>query len=239
MDSPLILLAEEDPATRVFLADNLSADGYEVAQAHNRQHALALLANREPDLVLADVNGQTLGLLDAIRTGEGLGGRVDSDTPMIVLSSKADELTRVRVFEHDGDDVMTKPFSYPELRGRIRALLRRSHNQRHRQVVRIGTLRVDLGTREAHVASRAVPLTGKEFDLLAALSRQPTRVLTSEELLREVWGYPTDCRTRTVQSHAHRLRHKLNEAGAERPFVVAVWGVGYRLTDHAPDGVAG
>ena len=80
---------------------------------------------------------------------------------MIVLSDRADEHARVRVFEHDGD-VMTKPFSYPELRGRIRALLRRSHNQQNRQVVRIGTLRVDLASREVHVDGRPVALTGKE-----------------------------------------------------------------------------
>ena len=85
---------------------------------------------------------------------------------MIVLTGRADELARVRVFEHGGDDVVTKPFSYPELRGRIRALLRRAQNQQNRQIARIGTLRLDLGSREAHVDGRPVPLTGKEFDLL-------------------------------------------------------------------------
>ena len=130
MDSPLILIVEDDGATRSFLADNLSADGYQVLQAENRRHALALLATTDPALVLADVNGETLGLLDAIRTGAGLRAAVDPDTPMIVLTSRADELARVRVFEHDGDDVVTKPFSYPELRGRIRALLRRRATSR-------------------------------------------------------------------------------------------------------------
>ena len=238
MDAPLILLAEDDPATRAFLQDNLSADGYHVLEAENRQHAQALLATNDPALVLADVNGETLGLLDAIRTGAGLGAAVDPDTPMIVLTSRADELARARVFEHDGDDVVTKPFSYPELRGRIRALLRRSRSQQHRQIVRIGTLRVDLGSREAHVDGRPVAVSNKEFDLLAALAKQPTQVLTTEELLREVWRYPTECRTRTVQSHAHRLRRKLSEAGADRPFVIAVWGVGYRLSDYVPEQVA-
>ena len=97
MDAPLILLAEDDPATRAFLQDNLSADGYHVLQAENRQHAQALLATNDPALVLADVNGETLGLLDAIRTGAGLGAAVDPDTPMIVLTSRADELARARV----------------------------------------------------------------------------------------------------------------------------------------------
>ena len=234
MDSPLILLVEDDRATRSFLADNLSADGYQVLQAENRRHALALLTTTDPALVLADVNGETLGLLDAIRNGAGLRAAVDPDTPMIVLTGRADELARVRVFEHGGDDVVTKPFSYPELRGRIRALLRRAQNQQNRQIVRIGTLRLDLGSREAHVDGRPVPLTGKEFDLLAALAKQPTRVVTTEELLRELWGFPTECRTRTVQSHAHRLRTKLTEAAPDRTLVVNVWGIGYRLCDHVP-----
>ena len=235
MPSPLILLAEENPATQAFLRAQLTEDGYEVLQADNRRHALALLAARDPALVLADLNGETLGLLDAIRTGAGLAGSVDPDTPMIVLTSRADELGRVRVFEHDGDDVVSKPFSYPELRGRIRALLRRANSHHHRRVVRVGTLRVDLGSRAVHVDGRPVALTGREFDLLRALVKEPTRVLTSEELLRDVWGYSTATRTKTLQSHAHRLRRKLNEAGADRTLVVSVWGLGYRLCDHAAE----
>jgi DNA-binding response OmpR family regulator len=232
MSSPLILLAEEDVAIRAFLAAELTADGYEILQAESRRHALALLASSEPALVLADVNGETLGLLDAIRAGAGLAGQVDPDTPVIVLTSRANELARVRVFEHDGDDVVTKPFSYPELRGRIRALLRRCHH--HRRIVRVGTLQVDLGSREAHVAGRTVALTAKEFNLLAALAKEPTRVLTREELLRHVWGYRTASKSRAVDSHAHRLRRKLANAGADRALVVNVWGIGYRLCDHAP-----
>ena len=189
MSSHLILIAEEDRATRAFLAEQLAADGYEILVAENRRHALALLALADPALVLADVNGETLGLLDSVRSGSGLAGKVDPDTPMIVLTRRADELTRVRVFEHDGDDVVTKPFSYPELRGRIRALLRRTHSRQQRRIVRVGTLHVDLAGREIHVDGQRVALTGKEFDLLAALAKEPTRVVSKEELLRDVWGY--------------------------------------------------
>ena len=158
MSSPLILLAEEDPATRGLLASQLTADGYEIRQAESRRHALPLLVSSDPALVLADINGEMLRLLDAIRASAGLAGQVDPDTPMIVLTSRADELARVRVFDHDGDDVVAKPFSYPELRGRIRALLRRCHGHQHRRVVRVGTLRIDLGSREARVGSRPVAL---------------------------------------------------------------------------------
>jgi DNA-binding response OmpR family regulator len=199
VSSHLILIAEESRATRAFLAEQLAADGYEILVAENRRHALALLALADPALVLADINGETLGLLDAVRSGSGLAGKVDPDTPMIVLTRRADELTRVRVFEHDGDDVVTKPFSYPELRGRIRALLRRTASQQQRRIVRIGTLRVDLAGRETHVDGQPVALTGKEFDLLAALATAPTRVVSKEELLRDVWGYRTA--SRTLDSH--------------------------------------
>ena len=127
MSSQLILIVEESEHTRAFLAEQLAADGYEVLLADSRRHALALLGTHRPQLVLADLNGQTLGLLDAVRRGDGPVGEFDPHTPMIVLTARADELARVRVFDRGGDDVVAKPFSYPELRGRIRALLRRAH----------------------------------------------------------------------------------------------------------------
>ena len=101
-----ILLAEEHDATRAFLADNLTADGYRVLVAPDRAKALALLTTAHPDLILVDVNGQTLGLLDAIRSGEGIAGRVDPDMPLIVLSRDADRLQRIRMLERGGDDVV-------------------------------------------------------------------------------------------------------------------------------------
>src|SRR5947209_19712818 len=127
-----ILLVEEHEATRIFLADELTADGYEVLLARDRRHALHLLSSHHPQLVLADINGETLGLLDAVRGGEGLAGEIDAGTPMIVLTARTDVLARVRVFDRGGDDVVAKPFSYPELRGRIRALLRRARSEERR-----------------------------------------------------------------------------------------------------------
>ena len=133
MNSHLILIVEEHEATRAFLADQLTCDGYEILLANSRRHALHLLSSHHPQLVLADINGETLGLLDAVRGGEGLAGEIDPNTPLIVLTARADELARVRVFDRGGDDVVAKPFSYPELRGRIRALLRRAYEPRPRR----------------------------------------------------------------------------------------------------------
>jgi CheY-like chemotaxis protein len=106
--------------------------------APDRPAALALLSTAQPDLILVDVNGQTLALLDAIRSGDGVAGRVDPDTPLIVLSRDADRLQRIRVLERGGDDVVRKPFAYPELRARIAALLRRSQLGRGARVLRAG-----------------------------------------------------------------------------------------------------
>jgi DNA-binding response OmpR family regulator len=232
VSSHLILIVEENESTRAFLAVQLAADGYEILLADGRRHALYLLASHRPQLVLADLNGHTLGLLDAVRSGAGLAGEIDPHTPMIVLTARADELARVRVVERGGDDVVAKPFSYPELRGRIRALLRRAHEPRPAVVSRIGTLTVNHLTREVRVGERPVSLAGKEFALLQALIADPTRVYTREELLREVWGLNGHARTRTLHSHAFRLRRKLAAAEPGRPLVITVWGIGYRLCNN-------
>ncbi|MHB1834240.1 MAG: response regulator transcription factor [Solirubrobacteraceae bacterium] len=217
------------------IADELTADGYEVLLAHNRRHALHLLSSHHPQLVLADINGETLGLLDAVRGGEGLAGEIDPTTPMIVLTARTDVLARVRVFDRGGDDVVAKPFSYPELRGRIRALLRRAYESHPAPVTRIGALSIDHRAREAHVAGRPVKLAAKEFDLLRCLASEPTRVFTKQELLRDVWHYEAGSRSRTLDSHAVRLRQKLAAAGAGRRLVINVWSIGYRLVDGEPN----
>jgi DNA-binding response OmpR family regulator len=123
-----ILLADENGATRAFLKDNLAADGYQVSVAADRAQAIALLCVERPALIIADLNGQTLELLDAIRSGQELA--VDPDTPIIVLSNQPDDVHRVRVLDRGGDDVVAKPFSYPELRARVAALLRRADCRR-------------------------------------------------------------------------------------------------------------
>jgi len=227
----LILIAEENDSARAFLADQLAADGYQTVVADSRRHALHLLATRRPQLVLADHNGQTLGLLDAVRRGEGAAGEIDPHTPMIVLTAGGGELERVRVFDRGGDDVVAKPFSYPELRGRIRALLRRACEPRPVRVSRVGVLTVDHLAREVRIGDQPVVLAAKEYALLRALIADPTRVRTREELLRAVWGLSAEARTRTLDSHAFRLRKKLAAADPGRRLVINVWGVGYRLCD--------
>ena len=227
---PTVLLIEEDEVARSFLADNLAADRHRVRIADSREKALAILSVEQPDVIVVDINGKTLGLVDTIRTGDGLAGRIDPDTPMIVLTSRADELHRIRVLDRGGDDVLAKPYSYPELRARIAALLRRARARRAPRILRIGDLTIDLVARTVEIRENRVELPAREYELLRTLAREPTRVFTREELLRDVWGHGHSGRTRTLDSHAYRLRRRLTDAGAEG-LLRTVWGIGFRLID--------
>jgi len=227
-----LLLVEDDDATRTFLADNLSADGYELLVADCARDATRLLETKFPDLALVDValpDGSGLDLVGRVREADGLASRIDPRTPIIVVSGRADELDRLRGFDRGCDDYVCKPFSYPELRGRVAALLRRADHRRAHGRLRVGPLEVDPPTREVRLRGRRLELSAKEFALLRALAVEPARVLTKEELLRGVWGFRSMGQTRTLDSHACRLRHKLGADGDR--FVVNVWGVGYRLVD--------
>lgn len=231
-DSPTLLLVEDDPVLTTFLADNLTADGFELVLADCLRDGLRELELRRPDLAIVDLglpDGSGLELLARVRAADGVASRLDPHLPLIVLSGRGSELDRVRGFERGADDFVTKPFSYSELRLRITAMLRRTREQRGRGRLRVGELELDPAAREVRLRGRRIELSQKEFALLRALAADPTRVLTKEELLRDVWGFRSLGTTRTLDSHACRLRHKLGAEGDR--FVVNVWGVGYRLVD--------
>jgi DNA-binding response OmpR family regulator len=227
-----ILLVEDDIATRTFLADNLSADGYELLVADCVSDGLRLLERKFPDIALVDLglpDASGYELLRRVRGADGVSSRLNPATPLIVLSGRSSELDRVRGFDRGADDYVCKPFSYPELRGRVAALLRRSNGRPAGGCVRAGELEVDPAAREVRLRGGRVVLSQKEFALLRALVADPTRVFTKEELLRSIWGFRAAGSTRTLDSHACRLRQKLGVHGDR--FVVNVWGVGYRLVD--------
>jgi DNA-binding response OmpR family regulator len=231
-DPATLLLVEDDPIVRTFLADNLTADGYDLMVADSVGDALRVLELETPELAVVDVrlpDGSGLDLIRHVRAADGIVSRLDPALPFVVLSGCDGELDRVRGFEHGADDYVTKPFAYGELRLRIAALLRRSRTRLSRGRLRIGTLEIDPGARAATVRGRRVELAAKEFALLRTLAASPTRVFTKEELLRDVWGFRARGSTRTLDSHACRLRNKLRAHGDA--FVVNVWGVGYRLVD--------
>ncbi len=227
-----ILLVEDDDATRTFLADNLTADGYELLVAATAADGLRLAETRYPDLAVIDVglpDATGLALLDRVRRSDGVASRVDGDLPVIVLSGRAGELDRIRGFQRGADDYVTKPFSYGELRARISALLRRAEIRRRGGRVRVGPIELDPTARLVRVHGERVDLSQKEFGLLSALIKDPTRVVTKDELMRGVWGCRSMGTSRTLDSHACRLRQKLAVKGDR--FIVNVWGVGYRLVD--------
>jgi DNA-binding response OmpR family regulator len=231
-DASTILVVEDDETTRTFLADNLCADGHDVLVASGVKHALQMLEDRFPDLVLVDVSlpdGSGLDVVHEIRGADGVASRIDPQTPVIVVSGRGAELDRVRGFERGCDDYVCKPFSYPELRLRVEALLRRAQRRQGTGRMRIGSVVVDPLSREVTVRGERVDLAQKEFALLRALAAEPTRVFTKQELLRSVWGFRSVGATRTLDSHACRLRQKLGLHGDR--YVVNVWGVGYRLVD--------
>ena len=227
-----ILVIEDHHTTRTFLADNLSADGFDVLEAESVSDARHLLESAFPDLAIIDLglpDGDGLELLEQIRDADRIAGRLDPDLPLLVLSGRVSELDLLRGFSRGCDDYIVKPFSYHELSARIRALLRRTRRRPGTGRLRVGSLELDPMSRQVWVRGDPVPLSKKEYALLRALAGDPTRVFTREELLRGVWGFRAMGATRTLDSHAFRLRQKLNRAGDR--FVVNVWGVGYRLVD--------
>ena len=232
MDATRVLVIEDDEATAAFLADNLQADGYVVWVVATAAEAMRAIERRGPDVALLDLGlreSSGLEVLDFVRGAEGLAGRIDRQLPMIVLTGRGSEVERLRGLRRGADDYVVKPFSYPELEARIQAVLRRSAARPSRGLLRVGDLVIDLVGRRVEVGGRPVRLSAREFDLLQALARDPSRVFTKRELMRDVWGFAAAGASRTVDTHACRVRRKL--AGGSRPYVVTVRGVGYRLME--------
>ena len=204
--SAALLLAASEPE----LERHLPEDGFLLVPASGRF-----------DLVLA-------GDIDDV-------DRFAQHAPVIVIGrAEADAVDRVHAFRKGCDDYVPRPFDYQELVERIHAVLRRARPAMV-EVLEAGPVRIDTRTRDVRVGGRRIHLSQKEYELLVQLAREPERVFTKEELLYEVWEYRAPARTRTLDSHASRLRRKLREAAGGEPLVENVWGVGYRLLGEVPD----
>ena len=218
-----VLLAEREPGSRESIEQQLRDDGFTVFGAAWTARALDLAERLLPNVVIAG----DAELCRRIRAGEP-GRTWDRNIPMILLTDPdADSVVRVRALESGADDVVPRDV-YLELRARIRALLRRA-SVGQAEILEAGPIVVDHRSRQVRVGETVVRLAGREFELAGKLASDPRRVFTKSELLRDIWGIRGNgIRTRTLDSHASRLRRKLEAAGAPG-VVVNDWGVGYRL----------
>jgi DNA-binding response OmpR family regulator len=226
-----LVVCEDDNVTLDLLCDHLVADRYGVMPAPSASDALRLCRYNQPDLLLLDLSlpdASGLDVLREIREADGVNSRFDPRLPVIVLTGRGGDTDRVRGLDAGADDYVVKPFRYGELRARINAVLRR-REARHEGPTRIGDLVIDPAGHRVTVGDRVVPLSKKEFALLRTLAINPTRVFTKEELLDSVWAYKGNSKTRTLDSHASRLRRKLDPHHGR--FVINCWGIGYRLID--------
>lgn len=227
-----ILIVESDRQLGQTLAEQLLADGFSVELACSAEHARILAAASAPRLAVLGWLDSPCGALDLLRQIRRSG---PSETPwdrelaVIVVGSAGGELDMLRAFEAGADDFLARPGTYLELRARLRAILRRTTEEAcPARVIEVGPLAIDTGAHLVTVEQRDVSLRRMEFELLVHLAREPERVFAKDELLRAVWGYRSGGSTRTLDSHASRLRRKLAPDGTQR-WVISVWGVGYRL----------
>ena len=231
MRPPAILIVEQDRRVGEPLAAQLATDGYRVELARNAVHARVLAALSPPGLVVIGDMGCPRGglaLLEEVRAAASPNGAWEPTLPAIVIGAGASGPDLLSAFDAGADDFLSHPAPYLELRARVRALLRRSgESDRAPPVLEVHGLAIDTRSRTVALDGRAVALRRMEFELLAHLAGEPHRVFARPDLLRSVWGY-TGGSTRTVDSHASRLRRKLDPLGSAR-WVVNVWGIGYRL----------
>jgi two-component system, OmpR family, KDP operon response regulator KdpE len=223
--SPLrILVVDDEPPIRRFLRTSLASQGYRIDEAEDGQAALDFLRRNVVDVIVLDLGLPGIDGFEVIARLRESGVA----TPVIVLSSRADERGKVRALDLGADDYVTKPFGVDELLARIRAALRhRLQQEGERPLFRTGDLTVDLVRRIVTVRGREVKLTPREYDILRLLVMHAGKVLTHKFILREVWGGDTD--VQYLRIYVRALRQKL-EADPERPDLIQTeQGVGYRL----------
>ncbi len=207
----------------------LEQAGFTVAEARDGRQALEQHARLDPDLVVLDLMMPELDGMEVTREIRRRG-----ETPILMLTARGEDIDRIIGLELGADDYLPKPFNPRELVARVKAVLRRTDpTVRGSRPMEVGELRVDPRRREATLAGRRLDLRPREFDLLAALARDPGVVWTRDDLLEGVWGTDFPGETRTVDVHVSALRAKLAPDG---PAIEAVKGIGYRLVPPARDG---
>jgi DNA-binding response OmpR family regulator len=223
---PTILVVDDAPDIRRLTSDYLTHAGFRVLTAGTVEAALRIARTERPDLLVLD-----LGLPDGDGLDVARAIRRTSSMPIVMLTARADEADTIVGLELGADDYITKPFSPRELVARIRAVLRRAEAAPAEEVLRVGDLELDLGRMLVTVAGRRVDLTPTEFQLLAAMARQPGRVFTRAQLLDAVHGVAFESYERAIDAHVKNIRRKLEPDPRAPRYLLTVFGVGYRLAD--------
>jgi two-component system alkaline phosphatase synthesis response regulator PhoP len=224
-----ILLVDDDARITQVARDYLAHAGFAVAVAHDGPAALAAFRAERPDLVVLDLGLPGLDGLDVTRAL-----RKESVVPIIMLTARGEESDKLVGLELGADDYMTKPFSPKELVARVRAVLRRAEavtGSAAPEVIRVGALTLDLPRLRATLGERRLELTTTEFELLAALARQPGRVFTRAQLLDAVRGVAFESYERAIDTHIKNLRRKLELNPREPRYILTVYGLGYKFAE--------
>lgn len=230
----LVLVVEDEPQMRRFIRATLASHGYRHLEANTASEALMMATTHNPELILLD-----LGLPD----GDGIEItrriREWSRTPIIVISARGREDDKVTALDAGADDYLTKPFGVNELLARMRVALRHAQtatSARATQVLEFGELKIDLTRREVTKASNLIHLTPIEYKLLVYLAQHAGKVLTHQQILKEVWGPVYANQAHYVRVHMAELRKKVEDNPARPKWLVTEPGVGYRLRDRMGEG---
>jgi two-component system, OmpR family, KDP operon response regulator KdpE len=225
-----ILIVDDEPQITRVLRTSLDAHGYDLRVANDGDTALHIARDWSPDLMITDLSMPVMDGLELCRRF-----RQKSNAPIIVLSVKGEERTKVQALDAGADDYVTKPFGINELLARVRANLRRVPQELESPggLIAEGDFRVDLDAHVAHVRDRELKLTPKEFDLLAYLARNPRKVVTHRKLLAAVWGPNSTEQPEYLRVFIGQLRKKIEERGSQSYILTEPW-VGYRFE---PEGV--
>ena len=222
-----ILVVDAEPKIVELARDYLEAAGFTVVSASDGSEALARARSEKPDLVVLDLG---LPKIDGLDVARAL--RRDTSVPIVILSGRSDESDKLVGLELGADDYVTKPFSPKELVARVRAVLRRiDRPSPASDVVRAGDVTLDVPRMRVTAGGRDVELTATEFQLLAALVREPGRVFTRSQLLDAVHGVAFESYERAIDAHVKNIRKKLEPDPHEPRYLQTVHGVGYRFRD--------
>ena len=220
-----ILVVDDEPQITRVLRTTLSSHGYEIRVANDAEAALDVVNDWPPELIITDLSMPNISGIELTKRV-----RSKSEVPIIVLSVKGEERSKIEALDAGADDYVTKPFSMNELLARVRANLRRfSPPPAEEQEVEVGDFKIDLAGHRILVRGEEVRLTPKEFDLLVYFARHPEKVITHAVLLRSVWGAQSVNQNEYLRVFVGQLRKKL-EGGGDKHYIVTEPWIGYRFT---------